>query len=264
MTDQAPEAAVEELDTGDSHRRLIIGGGVGVIALVAVGGYLLLSGGGDNSSTALPVPVHRVSPTASASASASPSPKESVLPVFHGSVGSRDPFALPAAVKAATAPVAAAASGGAAAATGAAAAAATPLPSGLTLPTSVAGPGGTTVSVVPGSSGSPTTVTVTPMSDQYLQLLAAHHSAAGWTVDVRSATGIARGVKPGTKNVDGTLFFFDGEDETAGLPTFVFELGESKGGNLVPNPGASATAVHADKSTIVLHDGNVDGGVYAE
>lgn len=275
---EAPPASFDSADAG-RQRKLIIGGGVGVLALAAIGGYLLLSGGSSDSSVALPVPHHVVAaPAASARASAgspaSPS-AVAVLPVYHGDVGSRDPFALPAALTAAASPAAAAAAPAAAAsAAPAAGASAGPLPGGAMTTTlggpgtTTLGPGGTTVSMLPGTGTgtgtTPSTVTVDPMADQYLQLLAVHHVGGGWTVDVRSAKGVVKFVKPGTVNVAGTLFYYAGEDETSGKPTFVFELGESKGGNLVPDANESPKHVHADHSTLVQHNGNVDGGVYAE
>lgn len=291
MTESAlPFAAdPDDLDEPGSERRrtLIIGGFVlGAIAL-AGGGFLLLSGGGSTDAAFVP-PVHRV-PAVAPAASASPS-AQAVLQVFRGSVG-RDPFETPQRIALATAAKVAAPAAGAvpagAVAPGApaapAAAATTPaapvvpvVPAALALPPGTlpvvpvtgAGPNGTIVTVVPPSStGAPSTVTVVPQTPQYLRLLAARKIASGWVVDVRTATGVTKNVKEGSKNIGGTLFVFVGEDGQAGKPTFVFTVGESQGGNLVPSTktGAPKPGVtpKPDDSTLVLRRGQVDGGIFA-
>jgi len=275
-------------DAGDGRKRTLVlaGIGAGVLALAGAG-FLLLSGGGSaNDSAALP-PLHRaparstVGPTPTASATA-----EAQLQVFRGSVG-RDPFEPPQRVAlalapkpaAAVVPIAGAPAPAAAPAPGAAPTAAA-LPAGAALPAALppgtlpvvpvtgAGPNGTIVTVVPPSStGAPSTVTVVPQTPQYLRLLAARKIASGWVVDVRTATGVTKNVKEGSKNVGGTLFVFVGEDGQAGKPTFVFTVGESQGGNLVPSTktGAPKPGVtpKPDDSTLVLRRGQVDGGIFA-
>lgn len=265
------------------RKRVVIGAGIAVGVLVlGGGGYLLLGRGGAGADTAFTPPVHHVAAaSASATASASASPTASASPraalaVFSGALG-RDPFELPARVAGAAAPaVAPAAPASAAGATGAAATAlpsSTPsavavsaLPLGV-VPATLGGPGApaapgaaaapVATAPAPTLAGAPTTLPV-----QFLQLLQVRDTAHGWFVNVRTNNGLFT-VREGTPDVGGTKFFFVGEDEQAGHPTFVFIVGESEGGNLVPNSRATAQKVKADDSTLILKHGQVDGGIYA-
>lgn len=280
-----PDASPDGAD-GDKKRNLIIAGlAAGVLALGG-GAFLLMSGGGGTDQAFTPPP--KKSPKLAATPTPSPGASagtQSALPVFKGSVG-RDPFEVPARVALALVPAAPAAGpapapGGGAPLPAAAAPsppaaappAAAPAP-GLVFPTSPAGlpvsqpgPNGTVVTVVPPqSSGTTTPVTVVPQSAQWLQLLAAKKTASGWVVDVRTPMGVTKSVKEATKDIGGTQFFFVGEDEQAGKPTFVFTVGESKGGNLVVNAKEKApqpgTIPKPDDSTLVLKRGSVDGGIF--
>jgi len=263
------------------RKRVVIGAGIAVGVLVlGGGGYLLLGRGGAGADTAFMPPVHHVtaasaSATASASTTASASP-QAALAVFTGALG-RDPFELPARVAGAAAPaVAPAAPASAAGATGAAATAlpsSTPsavafsaLPLGV-VPATLGGPG---APGSPGSAAAPVATAPAPtlagaptaLPVQFLQLLQVRDTAHGWFVNVRTNNGLFT-VREGTRDVGGTKFFFVGEDEQAGHPTFVFTVGESEGGNLVPNSRATAQKVKAGDSTLILKHGQVDGGIYA-
>jgi len=263
------------------RKRAVIGAGIAVGVLVlGGGGYLLLGRGGAGADTAFTPPVHHVtaasaSATASASTTASASPR-AALAVFTGALG-RDPFELPARVAGAAAPaVAPAAPASAAGATGAAATAlpsSTPsavavsaLPLGV-VPATLGGPG---APASPGSAAAPVGTAPAPtlagaptaLPVQFLQLLQVRDTAHGWFANVRTNNGLFT-VREGTPDVGGTKFFFVGEDEQAGHPTFVFTVGESEGGNLVPNSRATAQKVKADDSTLILKHGQVDGGIYS-
>jgi len=122
---------------------------------------------------------------------------------------------------------------------------------------------GTRATVHPGSGPVTASPSPAPAAVEFLQLLAARQTPTGWVVDVRTAGGVTRGVTPGTPGVGGSLFYFEGEDEQAGRPTFVFTVGESEGGNLVPNAATPATPVTPGDSTLVLRHGQVDGGLSA-
>lgn len=269
MTESAlftgPDDEVGSAGFGRRKTLLAVAGGA---VLIGGAAFLLLGGGGsDSTSVASAIPVHRVkaAPTVSPSPSAAP---EAQLQVFQGSIG-RDPFEAPQRVQLAMAPKAAAPVAPAAGQPAPAAPAAGALPAAVpgalpVLPVTGAGPGGTVVTVVPpGGAPAPAPVVTQPL--EYVQLLAAHRSGAGWVVDIRTAKGVTKGIKEGTKDVGGSLFFFVGEDEQAGKPTFVFTVGESAGGNLVANPKAGAprpgTAPKPDDSTLVLRHGQVDGGI---
>lgn len=263
------------------RKRVVIGAGIAVGVLVlGGGGYLLLGRGGAGADTAFTPPAHHAtaasaSATASASTTASASPR-AALAVFAGALG-RDPFELPARVAAAAAPaVAPAAPASAAGATGAAATAlpsSTPSPVAISalplgvVPATLGGPG---APAAPGSAVPPVATAPAPtlagaptaLPVQFLQLLQVRDTAHGWFANVRTNNGPFT-VREGTPDVGGTKFFFVGEDEQAGHPTFVFTVGESEGGNLVPNSRATAQKVKADDSTLILKHGQVDGGIYA-
>ena len=255
------------------RKRLVLAAGIGLgVLILGGGGYLLLGGGGSGDDAAFTPPVHRTPASAAPSATASASPK-SELAVFRGAVG-RDPFELPAKVAGAQAPPAAVA----------APVAAAPLAAPSASPTSVVIPGVGTVPLgtLPAGLG---TVTISPSTGatsgtapapasstapstlnapvQFLQLLKVQNTAHGWNARVRTNNGVFT-VHEGTKDVGGTRFFFVGEDEQAGKPTFVFTVGESEGGNLVPDATQTEKKVKADDSTLVLKHGQVDGGLYSE
>jgi hypothetical protein len=241
-------------DAGTDRRKLIAGGAVGALALVAVG-VLVLSGGGSSSSTenaAIP----RGHPKGGlASPTAAPSSPEAAIATTN--VASTDPFQVPTRILQALAPPPAATT-------------AAPTVAGTTTagtPTGTVGSPGTTPT---GTTGTTTGTGKTPSgpktaasSVQFVQLLGAKKTAHGWTVTVRTNHGTCTGIKEGALKVCGTDFSFTGEDELTGKQTFIFVFGEVQGGNLIPNAAQKPKPVKAGFSALVAVNGKVDGGITA-
>jgi hypothetical protein len=214
-------------------------GGVAGVAVLAGGAFLLLKGGGSSDSTGGVVPnAHHV--VAAPAPVTSPEP---TVAVFHGAVG-HDPFAPPARIVAAVAPP--------------------PPAQPSTAASSVPLSGGGSIVVPTGQTPAGTAPVVHAPAIQWLQLLGAHNVGGHWLVDVRTANGVFKDVKAGATRVGGTYFSYLGEDGSLSKPSFVFVVGDSAGGNLVPNrnvkPFTGTISSSQVNSTLVLRYGRVDGG----
>jgi hypothetical protein len=245
------EASDDGDDAGSRRRQLMVGGGIVGVALLAGGAFLLLHGGGSSSSNNVVPHGHpRAGVAAPVAVASSPA---AVPQVFHGAVG-HDPFEVPARIVDALT----------------AAPAAPAVPASSTTPGSVTVPG-TTITVPTGSSTTgtdtgqtPTTVKPVRAGVQWIQLLAAHNVGGHWLVDVRTENGVFKDVKAGASKVGGTYFSYFGEDGSLSKPSFVFVVGDSSGGNLIPNskvkPFTGRLTSSILNSTLVLRNGVVDGG----
>ncbi len=247
--DWADDAADEP---ADRKRQLMVVGGVAGVAVLAGAAFFLLHGSSSSNDTGggLVAGAHHPRPAASAPAAAAPSAVPTAA-VYHGAVG-HDPFSLPDRIAAALAPPPPAASTAAASTT--------------TPGSSVAGIGSVTVTPgsTPGSTGTTGTAQTPP---QWLQLLAAHVQKDGsYNVDVRTAKGVFKNIKPGTDKIGGTFFSYIGDDASQGPHVYEFFAGES-GGSLVPNASVptykagSLANVKVLLSTLVYANHQVDGGV---
>jgi hypothetical protein len=248
--------------SSDTRKRIMLYG-VLLVAVIALGAFMLLRGNGSGSadSASVGLPASPVHPATVIPSAAAVSPTPSPTPV----VAAHDPFGVPAAMQ----KVLGASTGGAAAP-----AAASLTPGALT-PSDLAAlqAAGYTVtqngaSPSPGASGSPSSAKASPKpSSTWLQLLAAHQQADGtFTVDVRTATGTSRGIKVGAVNVGGTHLGYLGEDTELGKATYVFTISSTVGANLVPNasvPAFSGTLTPANReSTLVYTNGTLSGGIF--
>ncbi len=269
MSDEPDLPAFDDPDTG--RRNKLIAGGVVAVAVLGLGGFVLVSGGGSTSSTTAGA-VPRGRAAAGASVSATP---EAPLPVLRGAIG-HDPFEVPPAVAAAAAPPAAAAAPAgpvlspASPALTPASPAPSPASAGLSPAAAVPTGAPTAVAVLPVGalpvgalpSGSfplpPSTLVSAPgavgagrtssAASGYssLQLLAAHHVGSTWTVDVRVGATTIKGVPPGEGLIASSPFSYVGESELTGGRTFTFAVGEGTY-DLIPSA--------------VLEPGSLNGGL---
>jgi len=283
MSDEPDLPAFDDPDTG--RRNKLIAGGVVAVAVLGLGGFALVSGGGSTSSTTAGA-VPRGRAAAGASVSATP---EAPLPVLRGAIG-HDPFEVPPAVAAAAAPPAAAAAPAGPAlspagpalgpaspalnpgSAGSSPAAAVPtgaptevavvpvgaLPSG-SLPLSAPAQGPSTLVSAPGAVGAGRTSSAPSYSS--LQLLAAHHVGSTWTVDVRVGAATIKGVPPGGGLIAASPFTYVGESELTGGRTFTFAVGEGTY-DLIPSAVLEPGSLKPGKSELVaVGSDNVDGGL---